>query len=655
MNKFIAALLIVVSPLLWAKSLPLEQFVKHGDYREMKISPDGKHLLGQIQQNDKVLLVFLNIETMAIVGGVEPNTGDEIHTANWINNERVVYEFREKQEYIDQPVSTGELFATNIDGTQKKVLYGYRAGDAKVGSRIKKKDDSRATQEIVSLLEGDDDHIMIIEHPWTKIGKAWYDNRTKQPTLSKLNIYTGRKYKIETLPYAGARVLASIDGKVNFVSYIDNQRYARTAYRKNAESEWVDIKQAFNLDSTLFPFAISNDGTQAYVSNSIGENELNNIFELDIKSGELTAVFSNIKADIVTTFKDHITNQPVVALSYPNKTAYHYAKNDSKIKNTHKMLVQAFAGQTVKISSSSEDGNLLIVHVSSDVNPGEFYLFNQKTKGADFLWANKSWFDPRDMRSKQPFVVTTDDNLELNGYITMPANASDEKPPMVVMVHGGPHARDYWNFDSEVQLLANKGYAVLQVNYRGSRGYGDVFERMSYGEWGSKMIDDITAATQWAISEGKTNADRICIYGASYGGYAALMSVVREPELYQCAVGYVGPYDLETAFSDSNITHLMGGEAYLTRELTQDPAILKANSPVNHADKIKAEVMLVHGAEDRRVPEINSARMKSRLEAVGKEVIYLNFSKSGHGVVSEKDNLVLYQTMLDFLKKNIGE
>lgn len=648
---------LALSPLSFAQQIPLEDFVRHGDYLDMKISPDGKHLVARARAEGVVGILFLEAETMKFVGGVRPHEGDQIHSADWINNERVIYRYAEKRARYDQPMPTGEIFATNIDGSKAELLYGWRAGTKHQGSRIAQRESSRATPYVISHLEGDDDHILIIEHPWTQRANKLYDSREKHPIISKLNIYTGRKRELETLPQKGANALATRDGEVNFIVWRGDDFEINSAYRKSGSEEWLDINAAFNTDLDLTPVAISDDSTKAYLSGPLGEKKVKTLYELDLASGELSPVFDELKTDVVWWTTDHNTNRPIIAYTQPGKTAYHYADSDNQQIKLHKMLVDAFGNQTVSITSHSEDGKTILVRVSSDINPGEYYIFDTETMNAKFLWANRSWLDPRQMHAMQPFTFTTSDDVNVSGYLTMPTvEEGDSKPPMVVMIHGGPHGpRDLWTFDSEAQLLASRGYAVVQVNFRGSGGYGEVFEEMGYQQWGGDMIRDINEAAKHIIAQGKVDGDRVCAYGGSYGGYAALMTVIREPEMYQCTIGYVGLYDLRYGFDESDILTREWGRSYLNKVLGTDMEVLTDFSPVEHADDIKAKVMLLHGEKDQRVPVENSIQMQEALTKAGNPAIYHNFSKAGHGVYDETERKALYSALLEFLDDNIGE
>ena len=291
--------------------------------------------------------------------------------------------------------------------------------------------------------------------------------------------------------------------------------------------------------------------------------------------------------------------------------------------------------------------------VDSDVNPGDYYLFDTVSKRADFLRAGRIWIEPKQMRPKEPITLKARDGLELHGYVTRPAG--DGPHAMVVMPHGGPHGiRDVWEFDPEVQLLANRGYAVLQVNFRGSGGYGMDFENAGFGEWGAKMQDDVTDATRWAIEQKIASADRICIYGISYGGFAALMGAAREPDLYRCAIGYAGVYDLELMWESGDIPDSRGGRAYLQRVLGTDVAKLRAQSPVYNAQNIKAPVLLIHGKADWRADYEQAQRMKAALEKNRKKVEWLALGREGHGAYDENTRREVYERILQFLAANLS-
>lgn len=469
---------------LMAKVLPLETFIKHGDYLEIQISPDGKHLAGRFRSDDAVALIFIDIEKRKIVGGARAMRGGDIHSVTWVSNKRVVYEIAEKRTGFDSKSSTGELFAINIDGSNSKHLYGYRASDEKTTSRISNKKNTYSSLEVLNVLENDKKNILIIEYPWEQDGNYWYNRRSRSAIISKLNISSGRKKKIEVIPYNDVTAIADDSGNVNFIRWQSKDGKPHAAYRKKNKDEWQELTTSFNLSEDMLPLSISKDSSKVYMSGRVGEAVLYTIFELNLATGQRKQLFDDIETSIDGLIYDVDTLKPVVGITYPDTVRYHYTDGDSDTAKTHKKLARAFKGQDVYFTSRTKDGKKILVRVESDINPGEYFLYDTETKRADLVWANKSWVDPRLMRSTKSIEITARDNLKIKGYLTLPEPNDNEKSPLVVLVHGGPHGiRDFWEYNDEVQLLANRGYAVLQVNFRGSGGYGEAFNDKGERQW----------------------------------------------------------------------------------------------------------------------------------------------------------------------------
>ena len=319
----------------------------------------------------------------------------------------------------------------------------------------------------------------------------------------------------------------------------------------------------------------------------------------------------------------------------------------------YRSLEAAFPGNAIRITSRTSDGKLVLVEVKNDRNPGDFYVFDTVAKKAEHLVSRRDWFDPETMAEVKPFHFKARDGMLLFGYLTMPHGAG-KNLPMVVLPHGGPFGvADGWEFDTEPQLLAAAGYAVLQVNYRGSTGHGRAYQRAGMLQWGGKMQDDVTDATHWAIDQGIADSHRICIYGASYGGYAALMGAAKEPTLYKCAAGYVGVYDLPMMFGKGDIMQSYSGKAYL-HDWLGDPSTLGKVSPVNLAGQIKVPVFLAAGGQDERAPIAHSEKMEKALRAAGVPVETLYFRTEGHGFYVQEHQQQFYTKLLAFLDRNIG-
>ena len=258
------------------------------------------------------------------------------------------------------------------------------------------------------------------------------------------------------------------------------------------------------------------------------------------------------------------------------------------------------------------------------------------------------------MANMRPVTLKARDGVTLHGYLTLPTDGNGKNLPLILNPHGGPHGiRDAWGWDPEAQFFATHGYAVLQVNYRGSGGYGMKFQDMGYRRWGTTMQSDLADAVHWAIGQGIADPKRICVYGASYGGYAALENSILYPGLYKCTVGYVGVYDL-TLLGRSDFSHYAFGDRYLDVVLGDDKSTLEAESPVYQADKIKDPLFIIYGGADKRVVPENAEELMAALDKLGRKYEVMYERNEGHGFTKPQHNCELHTRMLHFFDKYIG-
>jgi dipeptidyl aminopeptidase/acylaminoacyl peptidase len=259
------------------------------------------------------------------------------------------------------------------------------------------------------------------------------------------------------------------------------------------------------------------------------------------------------------------------------------------------------------------------------------------------------------MAKVQPFEFKARDGLQIHGYLTTPQDSDGQKLPMIVSVHGGPHGvSDRYDYEYERQLFASRGYAVLQVNYRGSGGRGRDFMLAGFGKWGREMQDDVTDGVRWAIQEGIADPARICIYGGSYGAFSALVGVAREPELFKCAVGYSGIYDLSLLAGSGEIQSQAAGASYLKDAVGGSELELKARSPVYLARNIRAKVLLIHGTDDARAPIEHAQRMRKALTDAGNPPEWMVAADESHGFGDAVNRGAAYRAMLNFFAANLG-
>jgi len=347
------------------------------------------------------------------------------------------------------------------------------------------------------------------------------------------------------------------------------------------------------------------------------------------------------------------TRVPVGALYVGDTTRSRFFDETSADARLYHSLEAAFK-QPVYITSSTRDGKKVLVETWTGNDPGAFYVFDTVAKSAQHLISRSEWLDVDKTAPVRAVSLKARDGLPLHGFLTLPHGSNGRNLPMVVLPHGGPYqVFDSGRYDMESQMLADAGYAVLQINFRGSDNYGRAHAQAGARQWGGTMQDDVTDATRWAISQGIANKDRICIYGASYGAYSAMMGTVREPGMYQCAAGYVGVYDLPMMFTRGDVQERGSGMTYL-RDWLGDPAKLGAVSPVTLAGQIKVPVFLAAGGEDKRAPIEHTKRLEAALKKAGTPVESLYYSTEGHGFYRPEHEREYYSRLLAFLSNSLG-
>lgn len=636
--------------------LPIKYFSKTSQNRNIIISPDGKHLAVILRIKDKVAFAILETETMksqAVIG--VRGAGNSVGDVYWANNSRIIYSIYETSQYDQQHNHTGELYGVNIDGGQHDIIFGYRAGQSTTGSHIKKRKASYASQQILDILKDDNKNILIAYYPWAVVNGYWQYTDTTKPIIKKLNVYTGRMSTVGRLPFGGADAIVDNNGNVRFAIGTDKNDNRLVAYKENKDSDWQDFPLK-EFDGTDFnPLSFSEDNKNVYFTASEGGGT-RGLYQLKLSNHSIKKLYQNDIVDLNQIVYDFPHRRVIYVGIELGKPEYFYIEPKNKKSRLHKVFRKSFPDQDILITSSTTDGSKLIFLAYADTNPGDYYLFDTKTKAAKYLMSKNSWVNPDYLRPTKAVSFTTRDNQKIYGYLTLPQKNGSSLLPMVVYPHGGPHGvRDYWQYQWDVQLLANRGYVVLQVNYRGSGGFGKNFESEGFGKWGTLMQDDITDATKAIINQKIADPKRICIYGASYGAYAALMGTVREPDLYQCAIGSAGVYDLPMMLKKGDIPNrLKNGLAFLKKAVGNNIADLKSRSPVYNADKIKAAILLIHGAKDERAPISQAIAMKSALKKANHPYEWMELKNEGHGYNSEKNKQNIYTKILAFLDKNIG-
>lgn len=642
-----AGMLFFGSGTLVSAATDMEQFSKHSMFNNVKISPDGRYLAATYPFKEHRRLAIINNADQKIICNFFFKEDESVQGFWWANDERVLMTISTQSGQYAAPFLTGELFAGNYDCSKKEQLFGVRNNDI-------------AAANIESLLMDDPENILISSN----LEKKQFSN------LYKLDIYNGKRQLVEKANFENASIVLDNDDKWRVSQSMATERKGilkaessgdMITYFRDSKDNWqklslVDLVRSSSSGSANV-VGFSADNNYMYTLDNT-EASTQGIYRIELATGKRELMYRNEIVDsrplidVYTSKEGKRIRDVVGAVFHDGKPDQVFFDEESAFAKEFRGLQQAFKGNVLSITSKTADNNKWVLMTYSDVNPGKFFIYDRVTKKASFLAASRPWIDETKMSHKTPVSFVARDGLTIHGYLTIPKGSEGKNLPLVVHPHGGPHGpRDYWGFEDEVQVYASEGYGVLQINFRGSGGYGREFEDGGYGQWGGEMQDDLTDGTLWAIKQGYADKDKICISGASYGGYAALMGVVKEPDLYKCAIGYVGVYDLPLMFDKGNVAERIGwGKQYMAEAFGGTEAEMKKNSPAYHADKIKAGVFLVHGGRDEQAHYENAYVMRDALAKAGKEPKWLWKRTEGHGFYDEDNRKELYTEMASFLK-----
>lgn len=626
--------------------VPVEAFTKQDQFSSPRLSPDGKHIAikVRIMRNGRMIptLTVYSLPDLKIVSTIAMNKFEIPVGFTWATNTRLIVSKGLEVGLREAPAWTGEVVAVDIDGKRPQYLYGY--DNFKLSSKGDRYGDDYGSGFIANI-PFRDNHIQLGTYLWGSKRSFLYDVDSVSST---------RKLLAE-IGAQGLTFYSQRDGAPRFATGSDEE-YKWVVYRRDdSAGKWNELSKEitgkfykpleFTADNSEFFAVLSAKGEPAALvreSLATGKREI-------LAQDKLNSLGILWNEKYLSPF-GVVTNIGIPSVRYLDENA-----PNAKL---HKNLSQQFPGSMVNFVNFTDDGNKLLFYVSSDRDPGAYYLFDRKAGSADLLFAVSADIDPDQMSEQRPIAFKARDGLELFGYLTIPKGANPEKQklPMVVMPHGGPIGpQDSWYFDYDAQFLASRGYAVLQVNFRGSGGRGESFEEAGHRQWGLKIQDDIIDGVKAAIAQGGIDASRICTFGASFGGYSALMLPIRESGMFKCAIGYAGVYDLPYVFKEHNTVSSKRLTAFFKRAMGENEEELNRQSPTKNAGKIKIPVWLIHGDKDEVSPPEHAKRMRNALLSAGNSPDWTYEPDEGHGFYDPQRRKELYEKLEAFLAKHIGK
>ena len=652
--KLIIALSLLAPNIYASEQTPLRHFAEFSTWSSIKISPDGSHLAGIVDTDSGLggsKLMVIDTKTMENLHQISIGGSGFIGSFVWANNERLIAWEAVKSGIQEIPFSTGNIIAVNIDGTKKRWIYG--AGK-KQQSHLRRFS-SRVSASVAHKLPEDDRHVLMEVYTWGSKDGAY-------TRLVKLNIYNGREISLGSSPIKNASLMVDSGGALRFAygSDIDDEE-AWKVFQRQGEN-WKLLSRTDEYKGRLIPEAFVLNEEAIIIKDNI-ETDTEALYHFNLESGKKTLLYKHPYVDVGDLEMDYVkgTGNTKAYLAgvwvEPDYKTFIPLSEESEYNRMLLALQAQFPEHVVEITSETSakdlDRELAVVSVRSDKLPGMYLLFDKTNKKLSRIRQAHSYIDSSKMRPMEPYKITVRDGKTIYGYLTRPEGKGPF--PLIMHPHGGPYGpRDRWGFNPEVQMLASRGYAVLQVNFRGSGGYGKDFMYSAFQQWAGEMQDDLTDSVRWAIDSGITEEGRVCIYGASYGGYSALMSAVKEPDLYACTAGYVGVYDLELMSKKGDIQRRDDGLDYINEAICDSPASCKAGSPITYLDRLKADVMIIHGKDDQRVPFAHAEVLRDELDKRDIDYEWLVKAKEGHGFVSVDNREELFKKLLAFFDKNIG-
>jgi dipeptidyl aminopeptidase/acylaminoacyl peptidase len=607
----------------------VQAFAVPKNLTEPVLSPDGKHLATVEVHGDKSIAVIHTLDpagTPAI--GIPVDTGF-IVGVYWIKNDRLMVTVNVNRRYMGDDVKPWfRSFLVDPTGNNRH-QFGVSSID--------------------DLALDDPDHVYATngdrhQDEWrsTMFRVSLKDDTTEQ-------IAVGGHQTKKWIMDGHGKVIARLD-------WSTNPPAEQLLVYNNGD--WKEVQSSSTVDNGLGFVGLSRDG-KSFVqrTRSTTDPDLARLVTRDIASGKETPLFSDPKYDVGAALIDPWDWRVLGAAVVADQQTDHYFDED--MQALQRGLVAAFPGKAVHAVSWDMAKKKVVLLVESPKFPPTYFLLDRVTHTASPIAATYDALEENQLGEMKPYPYKARDGLDIPAYITLPPGKAAKNLPVVVMPHGGPRIRDQIGFDWMAQFLANRGYAVLQPNFRGSSGYGKKFIKAGYGEWGGKMQDDVTDGVKKLIADGIADPKRICIVGWSYGGYAALAGAAFTPDLYACAVGGAGVYDLnklrKTLVKDTGReSTAVASWPLFMGDPDNDGDILRAKSPVFHADQIKIPVLLVHGKDDYTVRIDQTQAMDAALRKAGKKVTTIIIPDESH-YLQKMETRSLWLTELEkFLKENIG-
>ena len=481
--------------------------------------------------------------------------------------------------------------------------------------------------------------------------------------LVGLNKDNPQKFDVYRLNLQNGTVEFDTDNPGNILGWTANAKFKVLAavaatpdggydllYRETTEQPWQTLRH-WSAEEQGSPYGFSKDGKTLYLIASHDANAAR-LIALDLATNRETVIAEDSQYDVAGAIA-HPTERHIRAVAF-NKEKLEWQVIDPDIAKDVEAILAVRPGEVHPVSGDVADRKWLVAYVTDD-GPVYYYIYDRATKSSTLLFSNRPELEDLPLVSMQPVSYKARDGLTIHGYLTVPQGLSAPYPT-VMLVHGGPWARDSWGYDPQAQWLANRGYAVLQPNFRGSTGYGKTFLNAGNRQWAAAMHNDLIDGVEWLVSEGIAKRDQIAIMGGSYGGYATLVGLTFTPEVFACGVDIVGPSNIITLLQSipPYWKPMMAMFQHRVGDIETEQKFLKSRSPLFFVDRIQKPLLIGQGANDPRVKEAESEQIVNAMRQAGKSVEYVLYTDEGHGFARPENRLHFYAVAEKFLAQHLG-
>jgi dienelactone hydrolase len=615
---------------------PAKLFARPAEYSGATMSPTGEHVAVSTPFEDRRALSIIKLSGDYARSAMKFDAKEVPFGQAWADDNRLIVAKAKDYGRFGRLFATGDWFGVDSDAGNLEQLFGYVPDSSNRRSRLK---DIGNTQfmEMVPSRRG---KALFYFMPFVEGNSKFVTN------VFEVDTRTGSRSQIASFNDA-VSVAADNAGVPRFTFGRDLAGVQVVRYRRTPTSEWEPAPASL-IGRSFYVLFFDTDNDHAYAEIS-EKGEPAAIYRISTSKGTREKLTNHPFLEVSSLERAGRMGPPVVVTYRSGRPKVDYLDPSSEWAKLHSGLMKAFPGQLVEFVDLTRDESQVLFFVYSDRHPGAYYLFDRKTNKPSMLFETMEWIDPAKMAPMMPVEFKNRDGETLFGFYTAPLGKQG-KLPLVVLPHGGPFGiRDNWGYDSDVQFLASLGYAVLQVNYRGSGGRGDEFETKMYRQWGTGIQDDITDAVKHVVAQGMADPGRVCIYGVSFGGYSAMMNPIRNPGMYKCAIGYAGVYDLVKLKADE--TFNKQSRSGFAREVGADNAQLAAQSPTTLVAKLDVPMLLIHGRSDTVAPFSQFNAAEAALGHAGKTFETLVKPSEGHGFYKVANQEEAYNRMKAFLLK----